>query len=102
MFIALIFGVACIKLPTNISKPFVDFFESLDHIIIKVIDFIMEVAPYGVFALIGALIVEIQSIELLIALAQYSATVLLGLLIMTFGVYPALLHFFGKLDFFSL
>ena len=40
---------------------------------------IMMVAPYGVFALLAALVVEAPSLELFQALALYAVTLLLGL-----------------------
>jgi Na+/H+-dicarboxylate symporter len=51
-------------------------------VILKLIDLIMLAAPYGVFALLAALVVEAPSLELFKALALYAVTLLLGLAVM--------------------
>ena len=52
-------------------------------------------APYGVFALLAALVVEAPSIELFKALALYAITLLLGLSIMIF-IYTIVVQLFTK------
>jgi proton glutamate symport protein len=69
-------------------KPFKDFFDSTNDIILKMIDVIMLAAPYGVFALIAALVAESPSVELFKALGIYALTVVLGLSILLFLFYP--------------
>ena len=65
----------------------------------------MMAAPYGVFALLGGLVVDFGgSADLFIALGMYSITVIIGLLIMILVVYPLVLRIFTKvkyLDFFK-
>ena len=56
----------------------------------------MLFAPFGVFALLAALIVEIPNTAILTSLLAYAGTVILGLLIMLFLFYPALFYFFTK------
>lgn len=82
IFCALIFGVAMILIPENQAKPVKDFFDSLNEIILKIIDLVMKSAPVGVFALIAALIVEVPNIEVLTALAVYALCVIIGLVLM--------------------
>ena len=79
IFFALFFGIGMILLPQETSKPVKDFFDSFNAVILKLIDMIMMVAPYGVFALLAALVVEAPSLELFQALALYAITLLLGL-----------------------
>lgn len=55
----------------------------------------MLTAPYGVFALLAALVVESPSADLFAALAMYALTVLLGLALMI-GVYILLVWIFTK------
>ena len=45
------------------AQPVKAFFDSFNAIILKLIDMIMMVAPYGVFALLAALVVEAPSLE---------------------------------------
>ena len=79
IFFALFFGIGMILLPQETAKPVKDFFDSFNAIILKLIDMIMMAAPYGVFALLAALVVEAPSLELFQALALYAITLLLGL-----------------------
>ena len=79
IFFALFFGIGMILLPYKKIKPIKKFFDSFNAVILKLIDLIMLGAPYGVFALLAALVVEAPSLELFQALALYSITLLLGL-----------------------
>jgi Na+/H+-dicarboxylate symporter len=79
IFFAIFFGVGLILLPEDRSKPVKDFFSSFNEVILKMIDLIMLAAPYGVFALLAALIVESPSADLFKALGWYALTVLIGL-----------------------
>ena len=84
IFFALFFGIGMILLPYKKIKPVKKFFDSFNSIILKLIDLIMLAAPYGVFALLAALVVEAPSLELFHALALYAVTLLLGLAAMIF------------------
>ena len=93
IFFALFFGIGMILLPEESSQPVKAFFDSFNAIILKLIDMIMMVAPYGVFALLAALVVEAPSVELFQALALYAITLLLGLAAMIF-VYSIIVKVF--------
>jgi proton glutamate symport protein len=95
LFIILL-GIGIILVDENKSKPVVDFFKGLNEVILKLIDIIMLAAPIGVFALMAALMVEIPDFSTLGALMIYGLTVLSGLLIMTYIVYPTMLYGFTK------
>ena len=84
IFFALFFGIGMILLSEKKVKPVKKFFDSFNDIILKLIDLIMLAAPYGVFALLAALVVEAPSLELFQALAFYAITLLLGLAVMIF------------------
>ena len=79
IFFAIIFGISMILIPPKKSLPIKNFFDSLNEVILKIIDLIMLCAPYGVFALLAAIIVESPSMDLFKALGLYSLTVLFGL-----------------------
>lgn len=102
VFFALFLGIALIYIQDEKRHLIVKTFEGLNDAIIKIVEMIMFVAPYGVFALMGTLIVEIagdnpsKALELLYALLWYSVTVVLGLAIMVLLVYPLLLKLFTK------
>ena len=105
IFFALLFGISMIMLPEAKSAPVKVFIDSVNEIILKMIDIIMKMAPFGVFALLASLIVDIagdnleDTVSLFAALGMYSFTVVLGLLIMIFIVYPILIRFFTKIKY---
>ena len=84
IFFALIFGIGLILIPEEKAKPVKEFFDGFNEVILKIIDLIMLAAPYGVFALLAALVVESPSVDLFKALVWYAFTVILGLLLMIF------------------
>jgi len=89
IFFAVFFGIGLILIPLNKAKPVMAFFNGFNDVILKMIDLIMLAAPYGVFALLAALVVESPSADLFSALAIYAITVITGLLIML-GVYAGI------------
>ncbi|WPP53277.1 dicarboxylate/amino acid:cation symporter [Catalinimonas niigatensis] len=105
VFLALIIGIALLKIPREKGQTVISFFDGFNDIIIKIVEFIMILAPYGVFALIAALIVDLggddpdKAFELLLALLWYSVTVLIGLAAMIIIVYPALFKIFTKVPY---
>lgn len=82
IFFAILFGIGLILIPEKKSKVVKDFFDGFNEVILKIIDLIMLAAPYGVFALLAALVVESPSLDLFKALVWYAFTVILGLLMM--------------------
>lgn len=95
LFVILI-GIGLILIDENKAKPVVDFFKGLNEVILKIIDIIMLFSPIGVFALMAALMVEIPDFSTLNALGIYALTVVLGLIIMTFVLYPTMLIVLAK------
>ena len=82
IFFAVIFGIAMILIPEEKSKPVKDFFDSFNEVILKMIDLIMLFSPFGVFALLAAIVAESPSLDLFKALGMYGLTVLIGLSLM--------------------
>lgn len=105
VFFALIFGIALLQIPAARAEPVKKFFEGLNDVILKLIDYIMMMAPYGVFALMASLIVELagenpsKAMEILGALLYYGVVVVLGLATMIFVVYPSILRGFTKFNY---
>lgn len=95
IFFAIFFGIGLILIPEEQAKPVKAFFDGFNEVILKLIDIIMLAAPYGVFALLAALIVEAPSADLFKALAWYALCVLLGLALMM-AVYVLLVSVFTK------
>ena len=82
IFFSILFGISMILIPEKKSKPLKEFFDSLNEVILKIIDLIMSFAPYGVFALLATLIVEAPKWDLLKSLLLYSITLLMGLFLL--------------------
>lgn len=95
LFVILL-GIGLILIDENKAKPVVDFFKGLNDVILKIIDIIMLGAPIGVFALMAALMVEIPDFSTLNALLIYALTVVIGLAVMVFVLYPTLLIVLAK------
>ena len=105
IFFAILLGIALVMLPDEKTTYVKGFFDGINDIILQIVDIIMISAPYGVFALLGGLVVDFgASAELFIALGKYSVTVIVGLLLMILVVYPFILKIFTKMkykDFFK-
>ena len=110
VFIAILLGIGLVKIPAQKGEPLINLFESLNDVIIKIVDLIMKTAPYGVFALMAAVIVDLtgddlgQALILLRALGWYCLAVLIGLLLHVLIVYSSLFKLFSKMklrDFFK-
>ena len=82
IFFAVFFGISLILIPEEKAKTVKDFFDGLNEVILKMVDLIMLAAPYGVFALMAALVVEAPSADLFAALGMYAVSVVFGLLLM--------------------
>jgi Na+/H+-dicarboxylate symporter len=95
IFFALFFGISLILIPEKHSAPVKNFFDGFNEVILKMIDLIMLAAPYGVFALLAALVVESPSLDLFAALGWYAFCVVLGLALMI-GVYVLIVMIFTK------
>ena len=105
VFFAIIFGVALLQIKSEKKNIVIGFFEGLNDVIIRIIHYIMAFAPYGVFALISTLIVEIagnnpaKALEILNALLLYAITVILGLVVMILIIYPSIFRLFTKVKY---
>ena len=82
IFFAIFFGIGMILIPEKKARPVKKFFDAFNEVILKLIDLIMLAAPYGVFALLAALVVEAPSADLFKALGWYAICVVLGLFLM--------------------
>jgi Na+/H+-dicarboxylate symporter len=83
-------------LPINKAKPALDVIDSFNEVFLKMVDIVMLSAPYFVFALTAGLMGKLAGddpaklLEMFKALGSYALTVVFGLSIMLFGVYPLL------------
>lgn len=93
VFIALAVGAALTLIPKDKADPIIKSADGLTDVIIKLVHAIMLVAPVAVFCLI-AKVMATMGLEVLVSLLVYSLTVIAGLGLMTFVVYPVALKLF--------
>ncbi len=104
VFVAIIIGIALIQISKTKAKPVLDFFEGINELVIKLVDNIMFMAPYGVFALIADTITSIAGnninnvLELLGALGFYMFAVIVGLTFQTLVTYTIVLKLFSNMS----
>ena len=94
IFFVVFFGIGLILIPSDKARPVKAFFDGVNDVVLKLIDLLMVTAPFAVFALLAALVVEAPSADLFAALLTYSICVLLGLGILILGFYPLLVRLF--------
>ena len=82
IFLSIFLGISLLMIETNRAKPLRDIFESLNDVVLKMVDLIMKTAPIAVFALIANVIVSSGDSKLLSALLLYSSVVVFGLFLM--------------------
>lgn len=82
IFFAIFLGISMLLIGEERAKPLKDFFDSLNEVVLKMVDLIMLSAPYAVFALLANVVVSSGDPDLLYALLYYSIVVLTGLLLM--------------------
>lgn len=92
IFFAIFFGAAMSVLPERRKAPLVGVFEGVNDAAMVMIHWIMKLAPYAVFALIGAVIARFGA-DVLGSLLVYMLTVLGGLALHLTLTYPAALRF---------
>ena len=94
IFFAIFFGVVLLFIPTASAAPVIALVNGLNEVFMKMVDVVMKAAPFFVFALMAGVVSRIAGndlgavIELFKSLAGYSVTVVLGLAIVVFVIYP--------------
>ena len=82
IFLSIFLGISLLLIGEKRAKPLKDVFDSLNDVVLKMVDLIMLTAPYAVFALLANVVVSSGDPELLYALLFYASVVLGGLLLM--------------------
>ena len=94
IFFAIFFGVTLLYVPKEHSAPVIAFINGTNEVFLKMVDIVMKGAPFFVFALLAGTLSEMAGddlgsvIEIFKGLGWYSLTVVLGLALMIFVVYP--------------
>lgn len=95
VFFALITGVALTLVPAAKAQPVIRFFDGFTEVLIRIVELVMLVAPYGVFGLIAAVTAEF-GFGILGTLGWYGLAVVLGLAIHLFAVYGGMLKILAR------
>lgn len=96
IFFAIFFGIMLLLLPAETVKPIVDLINGINEVFLKMVEVIMEAAPFFVFALMAGVIAKMadtpaEVIEIFKGLLSYSVVVVLGLFFMILVFYPGLI-----------
>ncbi|MFS4468237.1 dicarboxylate/amino acid:cation symporter [Maribacter sp. 2210JD10-5] len=95
IFFTIFMGISMLLIGEDKAKPLKNFFDSLNDVVLKMVDLIMLTAPYAVFALLANVVVSSSDPEILLALLKYAGVVILGLFLMIV-FYAILIFVFAK------
>lgn len=79
---AIFLGISMLLIGEEKARPLKKFFDSINDVVLKMVDLIMLTAPVAVFALLASVVASTSNPELLIALLKYAGVVVLGLFLM--------------------
>ena len=97
IFFAILFAVASLLIPQEKVKPVIDFFDALNDIILKMVEFIIRLAPWGVAALMAGLVTDFKGDgSLFSALGLYALTVCAAMFIIMYAFYPLMIKIFSR------
>ena len=82
IFFTIFMGISMLLIGEERAKPLKNFFDSLNDVVLKMVDLIMLSAPYAVFALLANVVVSSSDPEILLALLKYAGVMVLGLSLM--------------------
>lgn len=103
IFFAIFFGIALATIPAKVGEPVKKVVEGLNEVFVRMVLIIMKAMPVFVFALMAGQIVVAAGkdpdkfLELLGFMIRYSGVVVLGLFVMAFVTYPALIRLIVKM-----
>ncbi len=82
IFFAIFMGISMLLIGEKKARPLKKFFDSINEVVLKMVDLIMLTAPYAVFALLASVVVSSNDPDLLFALLKYAGVVVIGLIIL--------------------
>jgi Na+/H+-dicarboxylate symporter len=109
IFFALFFGIAMLFAPPDKVAPLKRFIDGTNEVFLKMVDVVMQAAPFFVFALMAGILAKMadtpaELVGIFRSLGWYALTVVLGLGLMIYVVYPLILRLLvrdiGYADFF--
>jgi len=97
IFIAVVFGAALTLVKKEKADPVLRLLDSLNDVVIQVVHIAMNIAPFGVMALIASVIGQFGA-SVLMTLLKYTLTVIAGLAIHAFIVNGLAIRFLGRMN----
>lgn len=97
IFFALMLGIALTMVPKDKAAPIISFFDGLSETMIRMVEMILVIAPYGVFALIAAVVGEF-GFDILQTLGWYVVTLCLAYALHQFITLGLLVKVFGGMN----
>jgi DAACS family dicarboxylate/amino acid:cation (Na+ or H+) symporter len=97
MFFALLFGIGATVVASAGTRSFVGAVQGVYDICLKLIGWIIQLAPYAVACLLFGITAKL-GFDVLVQLARYVGTVVLALAIHFFVVFPILVRVFGGMS----
>jgi len=93
IFFAIFFGVMLLLIPKEKAEPVVRVIDGANEAFLRMVEVIMNAAPFFVFALMAGVIAKMadtpaEVLEIFKGLLSYSIVLMLGLLLMIFVIYP--------------
>jgi len=96
IFFAIFFGITLVLIPADKAAPVNGLVDGMNEVFLRMVDIVMKAAPFFVFALMAGQLTEMSAgsisgmLELFKGLGVYIITVVIGLAVILFGVYPLL------------
>ncbi|MGB1656951.1 MAG: dicarboxylate/amino acid:cation symporter [Longimicrobiales bacterium] len=97
IFFTICFGAALTVVTPERRDSVLTFFHGINDASMVLINWIMELAPYAVFVLIGSVVANF-GFDLLQSLLTYTLVVVAGLMIHAFGTYGLIIRFLAGLN----
>jgi Na+/H+-dicarboxylate symporter len=97
IFLGLLFGLILTLIKKEKAEFLIQFFDGVNDVIIQVVHIAMKLAPYGVLALIAAVIGQ-YGVNILVTLLKYSLVVVGGLVLYTFTMNSLTVAFLGRMN----
>lgn len=95
VFLSVMIGMALSMIPREKAESAIRFFDGMFEAVLMLVRMVMRTAPVAVFCLVAPIVAGL-GLEVLHALAAYCLTVVAGLAIVLFGLYPAVMWIFTK------
>lgn len=96
IFFGIFFGIVLLSVPQEAARPVINLVNGINEVFLKMVEYVMEAAPFFVFALMAGVIAKMadtpgEVLEIFKGLLSYSVVVALGLALMIFVFYPGII-----------